>query len=148
MLYGPVLTFSNSLGHVIPWLPFVMAFHHHFSSLQTYYSEPESPALILSILYFKKIGTFCTSTLPEMRGKRFRKHRKWCHMYTNYDVIRTPPMTSHRFRKHFLPNSGLRWSAVLSTGLFKEFVSLWYRCISTNLQTLWIFHIFGRNKVL
>ena len=54
LLYGPVLTFSNSLGHVIPWLPFVMAFHHHFSSLQTYYSEPESPALILSILYFKK----------------------------------------------------------------------------------------------
>ena len=27
-------------------------------------------------------------------------------MYTNYDVIRTPPMTSHRFRKRFLPNSG------------------------------------------
>ena len=27
------------------------------------------------------------------------------HTYTNYDVIRTPPMMSHRFRKHFLPNS-------------------------------------------
>ena len=26
-------------------------------------------------------------------------------MHTNYDVIRTPPMTSHRFRKRFLPNS-------------------------------------------
>ena len=58
LLYGPVLTFSNSLGHVIPWLPFVMAFHHHFSSLQTYYSEPESPALILSILYLKKSELF------------------------------------------------------------------------------------------
>ena len=27
-------------------------------------------------------------------------------MYTNYDIIRTPPMTSHRVRKRFLPNSG------------------------------------------
>ena len=46
-----------------------------------------------------------TAPLPELRGKRFRKHRKWCHTYTNYDVIFTPPMTWHSVRKRFLPNS-------------------------------------------
>ena len=56
-------------------------------------------------------------SLAELRGKRFRKHRKWCHMYTNYDIIRTPPMTSHRVRKRFLPNSDAkhRWVVMISS---------------------------------
>ena len=45
----------------------------------------------------------------ELRGKRFRKHRKWCHTFTNYDIIFTPPMTSQRFRKRFLPNYSYLW---------------------------------------
>ena len=29
-------------------------------------------------------------------------------MYTNYDIIRTPPMMSHHVQKRFLPNSGFQ----------------------------------------
>ena len=71
--------------------------------------------------------------LPELRGKRFRKHRKWCHTYTNYDVIFTPPMTSHRFQKRFLPNSESNTCQNTGNILLRLHLTCGKQCVQRNV---------------